>query len=246
MPGVALSAPEIAPSQASGGTGFYGKVPTHGDFVGQRLPRIFRDHWDAWLAEAVQTSRTLMGGDWLPAYLSAPLWRFVVGHKVCGPKPMMGVVMASVDRVGRYYPLTIAAELPAGTIPASAFSAFHAWFNAVETLALSALGDEFELDAFDIQLAALQVEAMPQPATDTFISSTGVRVGGSGAQSVEELYPALIHGAMGRFLSPYSLWSTSESDPPSTAVILCSGLPDPATFPAFFDGQWQRWGWATE
>uniref|UniRef100_UPI0013C2CB68 type VI secretion system-associated protein TagF n=1 Tax=Pseudomonas viridiflava TaxID=33069 RepID=UPI0013C2CB68 len=50
---------------------------------------------------------------WLDAYLVSPLWRFAVPANLLGSQPVAGVMMPSIDRVGRYFPLTIACLLPA-------------------------------------------------------------------------------------------------------------------------------------
>jgi len=57
------------------------------------------------------------GEDWLDSYLTAPIWRFLLSSGVCGQMPMLGVMMPSVDRVGRYFPLTVVVELPASVPP---------------------------------------------------------------------------------------------------------------------------------
>ena len=56
--------------------------------------------------------------DWLDGYLASPSWRFLLMPGVMDGQPWAGVLMPSVDRVGRYYPLTIARPLPA--LPADA------------------------------------------------------------------------------------------------------------------------------
>ena len=82
--------------------GFYGKVPALGDFVTRRLPREgFLDTWDAWLSEGMRQTKASMGEAWLPTYLTSPVWRFAVSSGVCGPVPWAGVLMPSVDRVGK-------------------------------------------------------------------------------------------------------------------------------------------------
>ena len=92
--------------------GFYGKFPELGDFVNRRIPRSFLDHWDEWLQNAIATSRQRLDKDWLNLYLNSPVWRFALAGGLCGDQPWCGLLMPSVDRVGRYYPLTIAAPLP--------------------------------------------------------------------------------------------------------------------------------------
>ena len=62
--------------------GFFGKVPTHGDFISRRLPRSFLDPWDHWLQGAIATSRQQLGEGWLEVYLVSPLWRFCLSPGV--------------------------------------------------------------------------------------------------------------------------------------------------------------------
>ncbi|HEX7686978.1 MAG TPA: type VI secretion system-associated protein TagF, partial [Burkholderiaceae bacterium] len=88
--------------------GFYGKLPSEGDFVSRRLPWEFTSAWDDWLQQGMQASRGALGERWLELYLSAPVWRFQLAPGVCGPLAWRGLFFASVDRVGRYFPLTLA------------------------------------------------------------------------------------------------------------------------------------------
>ena len=92
--------------------GFYGKLPSHGDFLRRRVSDAFADAWDAWLRECLAASRTALGDRWLNVYLTSPAWRFVCAAGACGPMPVIGLVAPSVDQVGRYFPLTLVAELP--------------------------------------------------------------------------------------------------------------------------------------
>jgi type VI secretion system protein ImpM len=92
--------------------GFSGKLPARGDFVARGLPRSFSEPWDAWLAEVMTGSRAILGEGWLPAWLEAPIWRFALPARQCGPDAVAGVLLPSVDRAGRHWPLTLAAVLP--------------------------------------------------------------------------------------------------------------------------------------
>jgi type VI secretion system protein ImpM len=135
-------------------SGFFGKVPRHGDFVARRLPAGFTDPWDAWLQAGMADSRARLGAGWLPVYLNSPIWRFALGAGVCGPQAWCGVMMPSVDRVGRYFPFTIACEADGAGMPGAA------WYAALEALAMSALNEGFSLQAFD---AALLAHGPPSP-----------------------------------------------------------------------------------
>lgn len=111
-------------------TGLYGKLPARGDFVRLGLPGDFVAAWDHWLARAVAGSRDSMGDDWLPAFLEAPVWRFALAPGLAGEQAATGVLLPSVDRVGRYFPLTLAAIQP---------SAAPDWLDACEAAGRAAL-----------------------------------------------------------------------------------------------------------
>lgn len=114
----------------AGGVGLYGKLPARGDFVRLGLPGDFVAAWDDWLARAIAASRAQMGADWLGAFLEAPVWRFALAPGLCGAQAASGVWLPSVDRVGRYFPLTLVAMLPAVA---------PAWLDACEAAGRAAL-----------------------------------------------------------------------------------------------------------
>ncbi|MGH7057613.1 MAG: type VI secretion system-associated protein TagF, partial [Acetobacteraceae bacterium] len=67
-----MTALDPVPSAA----GFFGKLPARGDFVRAGLPASFITPWDGWIAGALIASREILGSEWLPAWLEAPVWRF--------------------------------------------------------------------------------------------------------------------------------------------------------------------------
>ena len=115
--------------------GFYGKLPSRGDFVRSGLPRDFTDRWDDWLQSVMSGSRTLMGDAWLPAFLEAPVWRFALPRGLCGRRAVLGVMLPSVDKAGRYFPLTFAALLPDD----GAISVDKDWLDCCEAAGRAAL-----------------------------------------------------------------------------------------------------------
>ena len=50
--------------------GFFGKLPSRGDFVTRRLPQGFVAGWDGWLREVLAASRAELDADWLEVYLT--------------------------------------------------------------------------------------------------------------------------------------------------------------------------------
>lgn len=111
--------------------GFYGKLACRGDFVSRSLPQTFIQPWDQWLAAGIQASQQALGEQWLQAYLVSPLWRFALAPGVCGTDAVVGVLMPSIDRVGRYFPLTVAQVLEPGASVAGVVGAADDWFEAL-------------------------------------------------------------------------------------------------------------------
>ena len=130
--------------------GIYGKLPARGDFVCQRLPRAFTEPWDDWIAAVLSASREALGAAWLPAWLEAPVWRFALAGGVCGPRDVLGLMLPSVDRAGRYFPLAFAALFSPAAPDAAADGGADgdaAWLGRCEAAGRAALDQDADPDA---------------------------------------------------------------------------------------------------
>jgi type VI secretion system protein ImpM len=223
--------------------GFFGKLPARGDFVTRRLTRDFTDPWDGWLQDAIAMSAQQLGADWLDTYLTAPIWRFLLSPGICGQGPMLGVMMPSVDRVGRYFPLTLAVTVADCATPAKAMLTAGAWFDEVEQLALSALEDDADLDRIDQQAEAIAPPSVEQPGAASYRTDRAVSIelGENGADAAA----GAIDSVLGLLASRYTLWWTSGSDRCKPSLVFAESLPSVERFAALLDGKWERWGWKT-
>lgn len=128
--------------------GFYGKIPTTGDFVSRHLPRAFVEPWDQWLQESIAASREQLGDQWLSSYLTGPIWRFALSKGVCSDSAWIGLLMPSVDQVGRYFPLTLAIPVNDDSCRFLSIADQEAsWFSQAEDIALTALDQNNNLDS---------------------------------------------------------------------------------------------------
>lgn len=97
--------------------GLFGKLPARGDFVRENLPRDFTDVWDAWWARGLADTQRRYRDEWQAAWLEAPVWRFMLPPGLCGRNGVLGLWLPSVDKAGRYFPLTIAAVAAGDWLP---------------------------------------------------------------------------------------------------------------------------------
>ena len=240
------------PTEPVNVVGYYGKVPTHGDFVSRGLPTTFIGPWDIWLQEAIHTSRQQLGDNWLEYYLTSPLYRFVLSPGICGDSAWMGMLMPSVDRVGRYYPMTISLKDHEATNPFVALQKHNGWFEQVELLALSCLNDDFNLDNFYQGICQLTPNAAGQssdkaePFTNQ-MSGLGfpaaLRQPLSSIGAMPDILPSVLDKLLKDHCFAYSVWWTHGSEHVSPSLLICTGLPPFDGIAAMFDGNWQQWGW---
>lgn len=147
----------VLPPDAS--AGFFGKLPARGDFVRENLPRDFVDAWDGWWQRCLAETQQRPMDEWQASWLEAPVWRFVLPPGLCGKNGVLGLWLPSVDKAGRYSPLTIAAV--AGIDWAPYMAAMTSFLAACEEAALDAL----ELDlAPDALLKRIQDNFLPDEA----------------------------------------------------------------------------------
>lgn len=227
-----------------GSPGFFGKLPAHGDFVTRRLPNEFVTVWDGWLQHVMAVSRTQLGDAWLDAYLVCPIWRFALAPGLCGRPGWLGALMASVDRVGRYYPLTVALPLPervdglAGLLLSSHVS--HAWFEAVEDAMLAVLGSQgVDAQALGAALQATNAQSVSallrahrtfetreDPATNTLCwtwpSATTIHL--------PDMFLQSRLGELDSRFAPLTAWSSRGSDVRDGEFFAARGLPSATVF----------------
>nr|WP_218511492.1 type VI secretion system-associated protein TagF [Variovorax sp. dw_308] len=160
--------------------GWFGKLPGIGDFAHRRWPDAFRARWDDWLQQGLMKLRERHEDDWVERYLEGPLWFFLLGQDIASERAWIGVLMPSVDSVGRYFPFTIAAELDAlaGLSEDEASARMRKWWTLAAQAALEGL--EKDLDAAGFDAALTRLFAAEAPVSE---SMQPVRVPRSGQSS---------------------------------------------------------------
>jgi type VI secretion system protein ImpM len=199
---------------ASATVGFFGKLPCRGDFLRRRVPDEFVAAWDEWLQKCLTQSREQLGDAWRDAYLAGPICRFVLAEGVCGTGAYAGVLMPSVDRVGRCFPLTIVTQWEDSACAIDVACRASEWFDTIEDIAAEGL-ETSDLDAFDAQVA--RAESLLRLES---VSSLQRAVNAFAARELE------------RSFRPLSIWWSDDSDDVSASWFCARGLPDARTFAA--------------
>ncbi len=147
--------------------GWHGKLPALGDFVSRRLDPAFLELWDRWLSDGMLALREQLGAAWLEAYLASPSWRFLLMPGVLagasGDLAWAGVLMPSVDKVGRYFPFTIVQPLDGHLVAPTQMPALWQWLETLDGLAADALHDDWDIERLELELAC---HLGPEASTD--------------------------------------------------------------------------------
>ena len=227
-------------------TGIFGKLPAHGDFVMRHLPQSFITGWDEWLQHYIAGSKEQLGENWLNIYLTSPIWRFVFSPGVMDNKAWAGVMLPSVDRVGRYYPISVVTPLAESVNPLEFISMQSDWFAAVEELCLQALNDEMDADelASQVNMLKLHTDSPYKPALQNNASGNAMQINMEFEEQMPvSIYPYLFNKLLHDSFSSYGVWSTTGSEYIEPCLFLTQSMPPISGIPAMIDGQWQQWGW---
>ena len=235
--------------------GLFGKLPSHGDFLRRRASDAFVDTWDAWVRDCLAASRTALGARWLDFYLTSPAWRFLCAAGTCGPEPVIGLMVPSVDRVGRYFPFTLVANLPHDINPIAAATASSTFFERAEELVIETLATEdIDFERFDQRVVALgETLASIAAPTRVVLDPAAAAILGSDAASWQipigstaELGPVfeqLLAHRLSSIYEPLVLWWTEGSSVVEPSCLVAKGLPHPSTFASLLDGTWAQSRW---
>lgn len=136
--------------------GFFGKLPTHGDFVSWGLTVKLQRALDDWLQIALLTAQDGLGESWLRTFKAMPPWRFFIEEGLWSNHGVAGVIVPSSDRVGREFPLVLLSQIQQQGEHPFQFYKDDAWFTALEAIAGSASHRDFQLDSFTEQLEKLR------------------------------------------------------------------------------------------
>lgn len=224
-------------------TAFYGKLPARGDFITRSLPREFINQWDDWLQSGMNASRQALGDAWLDTYLTSPLWRFALPAGICGNTAWTGVLMPSMDKVGRYFPMTVVRQVDGTRSPVTVAAQNPRWFGAVEELLLDALdAQQLDLNVFEQSLRNVPFEDRELLARSP-IDAGGSRIALDESLDVSRSLLGFVRDGVEQATGGMCFWWGSGSDSVAPSLMYTRMLPDPHMFTAMLSGAWSNCGW---
>ncbi len=189
MPGGAVSL------AAGVSAGFFGKMPSRGDFVRAGLPSGLVQALDAWWQDVLPGSRAILGEDaWTEAWMEAPIWRFLLPAGQCGAGPVVGLWLPSTDKAGRLFPLTIAATAATW----AELAVLGGFLDAAEGIGIAAVERDVPPDQLAAAVAGAAVPSGPalaEPQRGTWWTAGG-RLVAAGQVSGDAMPEAPMFAAM--------------------------------------------------
>jgi len=227
--------------------GCYGKLPAVGDFVNYHLPADFVSQWDEWLQTVILAGKENLQDQWLSSYLTCPIYHFILAPDLLGESGRLGVMVPSVDRVGRYFPLMVCAPLHQQANLNCLHSDYAEWFSEAESLLLACL-DEMSVEQLKEGLQGLDhvfLKAQSQNNSEMAAKMTikAVRFSVGKESELKEMFSLFLNSRFFEANNEVSIWWSEGSEQVEASAVIHQGMPSKEHAMAFFDGQWQKWGW---
>ena len=227
-------------------TGVFGKLPAHGDFIHRNLSSKVINNLDSWLQAFVGSTQERLGASWLDIYLTSPIWRFCFSSGVVDDHVWAGILLPSVDRVGRYFPLMMVRKLGVSIAPTQFICSQDAWYNNLESAALQALDGQVPIDRL-LELANASQPLPNQTHTKqralTVESGVMVDLAFENADPTCSL-PYFLDAFVSSQFASYSAWATAGSERVAPCSFISPSLPPTSGSAAMLDGLWEHWQWS--
>jgi len=208
-----------------GQVGLYGKLPYSDEFIRRSISHDFLSPWDRWLQQTLAVAKEALGERWRECYMTAPIWRFSLNAGVAGAACQMGVLMPSVDSAGRTFPITFVCAVDCDGLSARSHVSSHAFFEALEEVALSMLDDGQDEAALDAALGAFAQAPTLFPLSSTRSTGEGTFLVVDPTEEAPCVEQYLLRG--------HAIWSAHLGE--GAHVRLTQGLPAANEAAALFD-----------
>ena len=216
--------------------GAFGKLTCMGDFFSHNLDHKVASNWDKWTQNYMIELRASLGPRWDNCFMTAPIWRFSVCSGVLSDYAIYGVMMPSVDRVGRQFPLMISSIVKGSGAVFVEHLARTETFEKMEDLALMTLEEDVTKETFIDQLNELDGLGDPSDILITEIKNKSII-----SIAVESSFVAnklADNYILTKFKQP-SIWSSVTNG--GMKFLISDGLPNTEEMTNLYDNDSDFW-----
>jgi type VI secretion system protein ImpM len=213
--------------------GWFGKLPSVGDFAGKGMPVPLKESIHGWMSSGMAALAHSRPEDWQDAYLVSPVWHFVVGSGVWDRFALSGCLAPSVDKVGRYSPLIVLRSFNksnlSGVLPPRS-----RWLYRVDAALRQVIGERISVDGLhDLLLQLIETEKGGRDSTADILGDLGIGNAGTGAQKDWFAWPEL--PGLFEEHNDRSFWWSEPSCKLPLKQIVHRGAPDEGLFCSLMD-----------
>lgn len=190
---------------------WYGKLPSAADFVGRRMPHAIESEWDAWIRSGLDQLRHEGGHKWHERFVHCPAWFFICPLR--NGALAAGAIAPSIDRVGRYYPITIMALSPQAHGGFSNDAQVGRFFSGLLSAIIDARRIPFSPEQLDERLCCVSSPFASQIPTNSMIEDilVDLEAASSMPQDTSYFLPGLEWRNIFSLQSDTSVWWVSPS-----------------------------------
>ncbi|SQJ16934.1 Uncharacterized protein conserved in bacteria [Serratia rubidaea] len=145
--------------------GWYGKIPTAGDFLQRRLPDLVVSNWAQWFHNGLVNQKQNLPDNASNPFSNAPVWNFVIPATLGSQYIQMGCLLPARDRVGRHYPICAIRLFTPEEWHIQQLNMAAEWYRQLGHTLLNGVRNSFSAEQIDQSL--LNIPALPTPPEES-------------------------------------------------------------------------------
>lgn len=152
--------------------GWYGKLPTTGDFVQRRMSEALIDSWSNWFQPGLIHWHHRYDAD-SDQFAQAPVWNFVLPATLGVQRVQIGCVMPSRDRVGRAWPLLAVQSVPMKCWHPAQLAISGDWYQELGATLFQAVQQRHSVDWLEQALQGMTPLSLPNTVRSDIMDVIG-------------------------------------------------------------------------
>ena len=213
--------------------GWFGKLPSAGDFAGRGLPVPLKETVHGWMSSGMAALKISRPADWQAVYLVSPVWHFLIGPGIWDKSPLIGCLAPSIDKVGRYSPLIVLRSFDKRNL-SSVLPPENRWLYRVDMMLRRVIGERITIDGLhDLLRQQTENEKSGRDSTVSILSDLGIGNAETSVQKDWFAWPELPDLLKARGSNCF--WWSEPSSVQGMKQIVHHGAPDDDLFCLLMD-----------